>query len=288
MTAVVLGLIAAVAWGVHDFIARLVGRAFGGIQSTLAVLCFGAVALAGSFLLIGKPISAAYDVKELIAGAGIAYAIAFYWLFLAYANGPVSLVTPIIAAYPVFAMAWAVATGATPGLIKWAAAFGIVTGVALVARFAPEPPHDPADIVTPSRNKAVLFSVLSGLGFSVSFLAGQTAAAQVDPVTVAFLSRICSLAVVAPMWMRSVPEANSIRPWLWLIAAMGVLDALALSAVVAAGQLPDAPIAQVVASSLGVVTVLLAVVFLRERLCWPQLGGMALVFAGVAALSGGG
>lgn len=288
MTAVLLGLVASVAWGVHDFFARLVGRSVGGMQSTLAVLCFGAIALAVSFLISGSPISSATDVKGLIAGAGLAYAVAFYWLFLAYANGPVTLVTPIIAAYPVFVMSWAVISGAHPTPTEWAAAFAIVSGVALVARFAPEPEHDSAAGLMPSRQKAVMFSVLSGLGFSISFFAAQKAATVAEPITVAFLSRLCSLAAVAPMGARSIPAENSIRPWLPLIAAMGVLDALALAAVVAAGKLPDAPIAQVVASSLGVVTVLLAVIFLRERLCWPQLAGMALVFTGVAALSGNG
>ena len=41
----------------------------------------------------------------------------------------------------------------------------------------------------------------------------------------------------------------------------------------------------VVASAFGAVTVVLARVFLREAMTWPQWAGIALVVGGVAVLS---
>lgn len=285
MSAVVLGLVAAVAWGVHDFFARIVGRAVDGLQSTLAVLVCGAVALGVAFLAFGGPLAETAAYKGPIVLAGLAYAAAFYWLFLAYAHGPVALVTPIITAYPVYTLAWSGLQGTPASAAETAAAILIVVGVALVAAFAMEPSHDEGAIKPQSRVKAILFSIVAGLGFSVSFIVGQTAAQEIDPISIAFLSRLCSVVAVAPVLIRSSIPWGPIWSWLPLIALMGALDAVALAAIVAAGKLPDATMTQVVASSLGVVTVGLAIIFLKERLCWQQVLGMALVFGGVSLLS---
>jgi drug/metabolite transporter (DMT)-like permease len=66
---------------------------------------------------------------------------------------------------------------------------------------------------------------------------------------------------------------------------MGVLDAIALSAVTASGRLPQAEYASVSSSLFGVGTILLASYFLKEQLTALQWAGVATVFAGIAALS---
>jgi uncharacterized membrane protein len=65
---------------------------------------------------------------------------------------------------------------------------------------------------------------------------------------------------------------------------MGVLDATALGLVLLAGGLPHPEFASVASSVFGVVTILLAWAFLRERMTLPQWGGVALIFAGIGYL----
>ena len=69
-----------------------------------------------------------------------------------------------------------------------------------------------------------------------------------------------------------------------VLALMGVIDAVALGLVTAAGGLPRAEYASIASSLFGVLTVLLAAWFLKERVRPVQWFGIAAVFSGIAAL----
>ena len=77
-----------------------------------------------------------------------------------------------------------------------------------------------------------------------------------------------------------------VKTWWPVLMLMGLLDVLALTAVVSASQMDGAQFALVVGSTFGAVTVVLAVVFLKERINLPQLAGMVMVLGGVVVLSG--
>ena len=95
-----------------------------------------------------------------------------------------------------------------------------------------------------------------------------------------------ALALVLPISLWSGLTVAGARAWLPLLMLMGAIDAVCLLAVNAAGKLDGAEYAVVIASTFGVVTVTLAIVFLRERLSMLQCLGMVCVFAGVVVLSG--
>ena len=69
------------------------------------------------------------------------------------------------------------------------------------------------------------------------------------------------------------------------LAAMGVLDALALGLVLASGSLPHPEYASVASALFGVLTILLAWRLLAEAVRSLQWAGIATVFAGIAVLS---
>jgi drug/metabolite transporter (DMT)-like permease len=66
---------------------------------------------------------------------------------------------------------------------------------------------------------------------------------------------------------------------------MGMLDTVALAVVLFAGRLPGGLYATVTASLFGVVTILLAWAFLKERLLPLQWIGVGVTFAAVGLLS---
>ena len=76
--------------------------------------------------------------------------------------------------------------------------------------------------------------------------------------------------------------------WLPLLTAQGLLDGGAYLAIFAGAAGDGAAIVAVVSSAFGVVTTLLGRVFLEERVTPVQWLGIALVFGGVAVLSGTG
>ena len=66
---------------------------------------------------------------------------------------------------------------------------------------------------------------------------------------------------------------------------MAFLDALAVSLLFAAGKTAQPELATVCGSASGAITILLAWIFLREKIAYLRWLGIAATFSGVAALS---
>jgi drug/metabolite transporter (DMT)-like permease len=65
---------------------------------------------------------------------------------------------------------------------------------------------------------------------------------------------------------------------------MSLLDALALGIVIAAGNLHRPEFAAVAASTFGIITIILAWLFLKERMTGGQWFGVAVCFLGIGYL----
>jgi drug/metabolite transporter (DMT)-like permease len=65
---------------------------------------------------------------------------------------------------------------------------------------------------------------------------------------------------------------------------MGILDALAVGAVILAGTLQNPEYAVVASSVFGLVTVVLARIFLKEAMSITQWGGVIITFFGIGYL----
>lgn len=287
MTALLLGAAAALGWGLYDFLIRFVSRAAGSIQGVLFVLVFGAATLGVVVLVSGEPITFQQDDFLIVAFSGISYAASLACGFRAFAIAPVSFVAPIVAAYPAFTMLWSVLNGARPTLTEWLAVGSVLIGVALVARYAGEQPAEEDLQDWPrSRATAFFFAGLASFGYAASFAAGQLATQNSSELSVTLVARLCALAAVLPFYLRAGIRLDGARSWLPILALMGIIDGLCLLAVNAAGKMDGAAYAVVLASTFVIIAVLLAVLFLRERLTMLQYLGIACVVSGIIAISG--
>lgn len=278
MSSVVLGLVAALAWGVHDLLVRVVSRSIAIPVALLAVLATGTLASLAVALTFGDELVFTASTARLGALAGLCYAGACLGLYHAFAAGPVKLVAPIIGAYPVLSVGWAAVKGTPITLLNWLSVLIIVAGVALVAVLS-----DTGDIPH-QRRRAIVFAVLSGVGFAATFALGQSAAGEGGGWAVLLLARLVAMALVGAIIVVQRPSFASAFRSPGVLSGMGVLDASALAFVTLAGTVPNPEFAAVTTSTFGVVTILLARLFLGERVSLPQWGGIAAVFLGVALL----
>lgn len=277
MESLYFGLAAALCWGVHDVCVRYVSQRVNVAAAMTVVLATGLVALLPFSLAEAAALPAR---SAALAGlAGLAFAGGTYSLYRAFAIGPLRLVAPIIGAYPILSLLWAAATGTPPTMLQWLAAATIVGGIALIAILS-----DESGTASGGRRAAMIWAGLGGTGFALTFALGQAASGGGGGLSAIFVARAAALAVVAGVVTLSPARGRFLRaPWL-LLATMGVLDAAALGLVLLAGGLPHPEFASVASSVFGVVTILLAWAFLRERMTLPQWGGVALVFAGIGYL----
>lgn len=280
------GLCTAFEWGGGDFIARFTGRGVGHANALLGMLLVGSLVLSTWVLVSGSTLVWQPAGLWLLAVAGLGVMVGTLLLYRALAEGPVSIVSPIIASYPAGVVAIAVALGARPSVYQWLAMAGVMAGVIVVARSTGhfELTHGyPAE----GLRRTVAISLLSMVAFAVGVSAGQAAVPVYGELQTIWLSRLVSLVSLLILLAARRQRIHLPGRWWPLLAIQGLLDGGGYLTLFAGSAGEDAEIAAVAASGFGAVTVLLARVVLRETMTWAQWGGIALVFGCIAVLSAG-
>lgn len=276
--ALILGLVAALAWGLHDLLVRRISPGSNVLGQILAVFATAAVvllALGGHEILTLTAGSAV-----LAASAGLAYVLAYVGMFRAFGLAPVRVVSPILAAYPLLTLLITAAQGQTVTLADWAAVALVVAGVCLVAALAEGDSGSPA-----STRAALGWAALGALGLATTFALGQAANVGQSAASAGAVTRLAAVLATMALILWQRPSLDPVRQHWRTLLLMGVLDTVALGLVMLAGGLAHAEYAAITASLFGVVTILLAWRFLSEAVRPAQWLGVTLVFAGVIVLA---
>lgn len=277
MFAILLGLVAAFAWGAHDVCVRYVSQNNGIFASLVWVLGFGLV-LVTPVSAVAWQQGAAGGSLELALLSGLFFALGGIALYKAFSIGPVRLVAPVIGAYPILSVGWASLSGTSVSALQWGMVALIVGGIAVLAQSESE------DGAAGGGGTAILWSLLAGVGFAATFAIGHAATATGGEL--ALLAPTRAMAFVAVLAVALVLRAP-LRPerrHLPLLALMGALDAIALGSVIGAGRTDRPEFAAVGASTFGVITIVLAALFLGERLKPHQWLVVLVVFAAIGVL----
>ena len=277
MISLSLGLLAALCWGLHDFTVRRVGGRIDVAAMLAVVTAFGLLPLLPLALWSGGWQAIGPQQAWLAVAAGVTSVSANIGLYRAFTIGPVSLVAPICGAYPVLSVLFAVARGDQAGAQEWLAVLAVVAGVAIVAR-------GEGGASSGSRWAAAGWAALASASFALTFGLAQWSAETGAHLPVAAITRLTALAVVLLWLVQRRPGGGGLGANWRALLLIGCLDVGALVLVTLAGGLPDAEYAAVASSIFGIVTILLAWRFLNEPMRAAQWGGVAMVFAGIAAL----
>ncbi|MCZ4354406.1 DMT family transporter [Roseovarius aestuarii] len=279
MLALGVGLIAALCWGIHDICVRYVSQHGGILPALSMVLVLGTVFMMPISLASGDWQDMTARAYLLAALSGVIYTLAYVSLFNAFRIGPVRLVSPIIGAYPALSIGHAVMMGQTVPWDQWLAVAVIMTGVGIVAVLS-----DASDSGG-SKRAAILWAMLGGLGFALTFATGQNATQAGAELPVILITRLAAVALTVTLLVTIGPLRFPGRSAWPFLALMGALDCIALAVVIAAGGLDRPEFASVAASTFGMITVVLAWAFLREKMTLGQWGGVALTFAAIGYLA---
>ena len=280
MLAISLGIAAAFAWAAHDLLVRKLSQGAVLLPMMLAVLAAGSVALLFPALLLAEWSAVGAEGLGVAALAGFAYALGMGGLYKALSVAPVRLVAPILGAYPMLSLGIAAAQGRAIAPLEWAAVAAIVLGIAVVALTGREESGGNGPVLP-----ALCWAGLGAVGFASTFALGQEAARLMGDLPATLIARLITLALIAALAVALRAPLLPPRGQRGTLAAMGVLDALALGLVLASGSLPHPEYASVASALFGVLTILLAWRLLAEAVRPLQWAGIATVFAGIAVLS---
>lgn len=269
----VLGLASALSWGTADYNGGLVSRRaplFGVVLVTQVVGLFAALAFAAGR---GEPVPAGPDIGWSI-GAGVAGVLGISALYWGLAVGRMGVVAPttgvLAAAVPVLA------GFILEGLPRPAVIAGI--GLALVAVVLVTRTPGGED-----RPSGLAWALLAGLGFGAfNTMVGQlSGAGAFGPLVLIRLVQALVLVGLVVSLRRPWRVGRDVAPRL---IGIGLLDMGGNAAFILATQAGHLSVASVLSSLYPVVTVVLAVTLLRERVSPGHVAGFALTGVAIALI----
>jgi len=281
---VILGLTAALLWGVPDVPLAVAVRRLGTIPVIVGSLALGLVVAAPIILLVTPGHAITTDGVLLAALAGAVSIVAYLAASTAFQTCPVSVVTPILSCEGAVAAVIAVATGEQLSIELIVLLACAVTGAVLVGLGGSGRRESGylRGIAFVSLG-AVLWGGVLALGSPVSHSLGVWRGFLLARAfTLAFGVAIA----LATGHGRSLAPALRAEPW--RIAAWGLGDMGAYLAFYLAAHRGPVAVADVLAAQFATFGALSGIVLLNERLRRHQWAGVALVIAAVTAIAAAG
>jgi drug/metabolite transporter (DMT)-like permease len=291
---IILGISAAFGWGVADFSARSASRRIGAFRTLLVMQFFGFTALTVFLWLTGgfsRSFAPGWQPWAFAVIAGLLNTISGLALYRSFEVGAISIAGPVSSSYPALTVALALLSGERIHALRGAGLALTFIGMILAAlTFAPDELHaiDPQTHHAHAHlSKGAALAILAATGYGVMFwwlgfhvvpLIGSGVS-----VWVIRLTTLSALLLVGLPTRRALPLPSG-NLW-WILLVTGLMDTAAFVANNAGLGLGHVAVVAVLASLYGAVTVLLARIFLRERMERSQWLGILLIFAGIVLVS---
>lgn len=273
---VLLALVAAVSYGVSDFVGGMVSRREPALRVLVLSYPVGVVLMAMLLPLVPGRLDAA--TLAWSGAAGLAGAVGVVLLYLGLAAGPMGVVAPLTAvASAVVPVTVGIGLGERPPPLAYAGVGLALLAVALVSR-------GPGDDRTPVTVRAVGLALLAGAGFGCYFvlLARAPEASGGWPLLVSRLSATLAVGGLAV----ATGRAGRLAPGVGRLAVLaGALDALANLAYLLAVRQGLLSLVAVLVALYPAATILLARLVLGERTGRGQRLGLAVAAGSVALIA---
>jgi drug/metabolite transporter (DMT)-like permease len=290
---VVLGLASALCWGSADFAARFNSRQVGAYRALFFMQFFGFILLgvylkwSGGFL---RGVAPGWQPWAMAVAAGVLNVAASLALYHSFEVGTLSIVGPVSSSYPALTVALSLLSGERIHLLRGIGLVVTLAGVIFASTsfsILKAKTNQAGGAESAHLSKGVGWAIAAALGFGVMFwfLGYHVLPVVAAPVSV-WVMRLTSIVALG---LVALPARQSLKlpsglVW-WGLFAAGILDTCAFLANNAGLQLGQVSVVSVLSSLYGAVTVLLAWIFLRERLEISQWSGIAMIFAGIVLVS---
>lgn len=281
MTGAVLALLSATGYGVSDFAGGLAARRVPALRVVLVSYPVALALLGTLAIAVGGPIPAGAIGWGL--ASGVALGLGGWWFYAALGAGPISVVSPVSAVLTATVpVAVGLIQGERPGPVADGGIVLALLSVALVSRQATD------EDVRPHRftRKVAWLTVGAGVMFGLDFVFLHEAPNDSGLWPLGF-ARLAAAVLVftAATGARELrlPTGGTLK----LALVAGLSDTAGNVAMLLALRTSDLSLASVLISLFPAVTVVLAMVVLRERVHRGQVVGMVLAAAAVAMITAG-
>jgi len=274
---ILLGLASAVAWGAGDFGGGTLARRAPVLGVVTGTQLIGMVFALGVAMLRGEPAPQGMDLVWS-AACGVCGVFGITALYRGLAVGRMGVVAPVTG---ILAALIPVTVGfATEGVPAPAVMLGIVAALAAVVLVTRAPAHDDG------RSSGLTWALLAGTAIGLfNVCIGQLSdAGAFGPLVVI---RLIQAAVLGVLLLVTRPAWRVETAFYGRLLVVGLLDMAGNAAFIFATQAGQLAIASVLSSLYPVVTVMLAIVLLRERLSRSHVAGIVLTAAAIVLIGAG-
>ncbi len=291
---IILGISAALGWGVADFSARFPSRRIGAYRTLMIMQFFGFLALtiylwqAGIF---SRGMASGWRPWIFAIIAGLINTVSSLALYRSFEIGVMSIAGPVSSAYPALTVALALLSGERIHALRASGLAVTFVGVIFAAlTFASDKSSAASKHAAGPEahlSKGAAFAIFAAIGYGVMFWwLGFHVVPLVGSAVSVWVVRITTLAV---LFLAGIPTGKSLQLprgniW-WVLLVVGLMDTAAFVANNAGMGTGHVAVVSVLASLYGAVTVLLSWIFLRERIERTQWFGIFLIFVGVVLVS---
>jgi drug/metabolite transporter (DMT)-like permease len=300
--AIILGLTGAISWGAADFAARFASRQVGAYRTLFFMQFFGFLALSVYLKSTGgfsHGIAPGWQPWAMAVAAGLLNMLASLALYHSFEHGTMSIVGPVSSSYPALTAALSLLSGERIHAVRatglGVTLLGVILAATSFAQSKPTPAEKNAEYPRAARaensrahlSTGVGWAICAALGFGVLFwFLGFHVVPAVGSAVSVWVMRLTALVALS---LAAAPTSQTLRlprgsVW-WLLLAVGILDTGAFVANNAGLSTGQVSVVSVLASLYGAFTVLLAWIFLRERLERSQWLGIVLIFIGIVLVS---
>lgn len=281
-----MGLLAAVFWGVTDFLVGINARLFGVRRSVFFGQLIGLIVMSLILLMSSRHLMRLIDAPLLAIMLGLLAAVCAVAgalaLASAFAIGKTALVAPLVTSYGVVTTLIAWVAGETLTNWQFAGVFICVCGVLLVSRRPSARNHTPVR----QGRASIIYALAAALCYGTSlWLQGTYALPALGPINMLWLIYIIGVAV---LWREVIPMLS--RQSAIQLKAYGTLCAASLCnlsgfAAFSLGVMSGSvSIVTVISTLSGGIASVLGYIFHSERLTALQVSGISFVLIGAGLI----
>jgi transporter family protein len=267
-------------WGLYDFFGGLFSKRLGNFKtffwSQLAGLVFATLLIFAFTINLNIPTS----LVILIPVASILYAAAYLLFFKGFELGNVSIISATMNLWAVFTMVFAfIFLGQRLSTFQFLGVLLIIAGVSFVSLKW-------SDIKDQNINlfAGIKETILAALLFGIFWNLSEMISEQIGWLSTTFFVKIgivLFMLFFSLLVNRGLSVAKTSPKIIIMILLAGVLEAAAVAIVNWGLTIGDAILVTPIASALSIVTITMAIIFLKEKITKLQGFGMIIVITGI-------
>ena len=280
---VLYGVIAAVGWGVADFVAAAASKRIGVLRTATGVHISSSVAVAGYFVIVFEPGLLSWAHWAALVGVSVLAVVVYLCFYRALSEGPIAVVSPIVSCYALVVIALAMVFSGER-LSGWQALGAVCSiGGVVLASFDPRRRLLGGRIIGLGVGLAVVTMLSIGL---LSYVIGLLSR-ELGWFLPVYISRTMTLGLFIPLSvaLRQWTLKGLTIPLALGVAAAGIVEMGGMFAYARGTEIGVISIVAAASIAYPLIPMLGGIIVFGERLALSQWTGLGVALSGLFVLA---